>query len=201
MGCPVTEPAGPTGVSLSLRESVPDWAALRGRAITFASITVTESLNWVDDGCAEQLAHALDAGVHAGIRHLARQGGAVDQARHAVRAGAPLGAFAPGVLAPTLDARAAGIDDRFVKTWIKTLRGEAGIRRVLVQAEFEDWQHRFHPDKWADSDVVLWLVRRNGIPGRPGWFHSRLGLHQHSSRTLAPESALVYPFTLADVLL
>lgn len=197
----MTEPAGASGVGLEPRECVPDWAELRARAVTFASITVTENLNWSDSGSARQLTRALDAGVHAGIRHLAREGGAVDQARHVVRTGAPLGAFAPGVLAPALDARAAGIDDRFVKTWIKTIRGEAGIGKVLVYAEFEDWQHRFHPDKWADSGVVLWLVRRNGIPGRPGWFHSRLGVHQHTGDGPAATSALVYPFTLADVLL
>lgn len=196
----MTEPAGAAGVGLALRESVSDWARLRAGSVAFASVTVTESLNWVDDSSARQLTRALEAGVHAGIRHLARQGGAIDQARHVVRTGAPLGAFAPGVLAPALDARADGIDDRFVKTWIKTLRAEAGIRRVLVYASFEDWQHRFHPDKWADSDVVLWLVRHNGIAGRPGWFHSRLGIHQHAADDRAEESALVYPFTLADVL-
>lgn len=190
-----------SGVGLDLRESVPDWPGLRGRAVTFASITVTENLNWSDAGSAQQLSRALDAGVHAGIRHLAREGGAIDQARHVVRTGAPLGAFAPGVLAPALDARAPGIDDRFVKTWLKTLRGEAGIRKVLVYAEFDDWQHRFHPDKWADADVVLWLVRGNGIPGRPGWFHSRLGVHQHTGEGPVAPSALVYPFTLTDVLL
>ena len=34
-------------------------------------------------------------------------------------------------------------------------------------------------------DVVLWLVRHNGIAGRPGWFHARLGLHQHAYSGLA----------------
>ncbi|MFC4002743.1 GH25 family lysozyme [Prauserella oleivorans] len=197
----MTEPGAERGISLSLHETVPDWAAVRAASITFASITVTESLNWTDSTAARQLRDALHAGVHAGIRHFARPGGAQDQARHLVRTGAPLGAFAPGALAPALDARAEGVDDRFVKAWIKAVRNEAGLRRVLVYAAFDDWQHRFRPDKWADSDVVLWLIRHNGIPGRPGWFHSRLGLHQHSAGNGFGADALVYPFTLADVLL
>ncbi|MBK1785532.1 GH25 family lysozyme [Prauserella cavernicola] len=188
-------------MDLSLHETVDDWAAMRARSVRFASITVTESLNWTDDTAVRQLGDALRAGVHAGIRHYARAGAVQDQARHFVRTGMPLGAFAPGALAPTLDVGADGIDDRFIKAWIKAVRSASGVRRVLVYATYEDWLHRFRPDKWADSEVVLWLVRHNGIPGRPGWFHSRLGLHQHSAGRPHGADALVYPFTLADVLL
>ncbi|WP_199432613.1 glycoside hydrolase family 25 protein [Qaidamihabitans albus] len=188
------------GVDLSLHQVVPDWPAARAHAVSFASITVTESLNWTDAGAARQLGAAQQAGIHTGIRHYARPGAVHDQAEHLVRTGRLLGAFAPGALAPTLDVEATGVDDRFIKSWIKAVRHASGFRRVLVYAGYEQWLHRLHPDKWADSEVVLWLVRHNGIPGRPGWFHSRLGLHQHSGGEYGVD-ALVYPFTLADVLL
>lgn len=192
---------GQCGVTVLARAKPPDWAALRARAVAFASVSVTESLNWTDEDAARQLVAASRAGVHAGIRHFARPGAVADQVRHLVRTGMPLGAFAPGALAPTLDVRATGVDDRFVKSWIKAIRHATGIRRVLVAAPYEMWVHGLRPGKWADDDVVLWLARHNGIPGRPGWFHPRLGLHQHGEGDGIGAEALVYPFTLTDVLL
>jgi lysozyme len=195
------------GINLSLHATVADWLAVRSDAVCFASVTVTESINWSDGGAQRQVEAAQRAGVRAGIRHYARPGAAYDQAEHCVRLGKQLDVFGPGSLAPTLDVEAVGVDDRFIRAWIKTVRHAAGIRRVLVYAPYEHWLHQLNPDKWADSDVVLWVSRHNGIPGRPGWFHQRLGLHQHSSAQ-APGlhgpiglDALVYPFTLADLLL
>ncbi|SFB47653.1 Glycosyl hydrolases family 25 [Amycolatopsis marina] len=185
------------GINLTHHEVVDDWHAVRADGVNFASITITESANWSDPAAARNLGGAQQAGLHTGGRHFARPGGAPDQAEHFVRIAKPLGAFAPGSLAPALDVRVEGVDDRFIRSWIKTVRQATGIRRVLVYADFEQWSHAFHPDKWADSEVVLWLARHNGIPGRPGWFHARLGLHQHEHG----RDALVYPFTLTDVLL
>lgn len=186
------------GINLAHHETVHDWDAVHGSGVAFASITTTESMNWSDPVAARQVASARDAGLRTGVRHFARPGGPGEQAEHAARFARPLGALAAGSLAPALHVAVEGVDDKFIKTWIKTLRHTTGIRRVLVYADYEHWLHQqLHPDKWADREVVLWLVRHNGIPGRPGWFHSRLGLHQHS----AGRDALVYPFTLADLLL
>jgi len=192
-------------MNLSLHATVADWDAVRNHAVHFASITVTENVNWSDSGAERQIAAAQRAGIRAGIRHYARPGAAQAQAEFCVRLGKQLGVFGPGSLAPALDVDAVGVDDRFVKTWIKAMRNASGIRRVLVYAPYDYWLRRLHPDKWADADVVLWVSRHNGIPGRPGWFHPRLGLHQHTD--VKGEGydgpigmdALVYPFTLADV--
>lgn len=190
-----------TGISLAPHSPPTDWQALAARrAVTFASIDITENSNWADRDAAASLTAALNAGIHAGLRHRARPGGPQDQARHVVRVGKPLGAFTPGTLAPTLDARAEGVDDRFVRTWIRTLRQEAVLRRVLVYADVEHWLHRFRPERWADDGVVLWSAWHNGIPGRAGWFHPRLGLHEHSGDSRVGRHGLVYPFTLADIL-
>ena len=189
------------GVNLALHATVDDWQALRRRAVSFAAVTVTEGLNWLDENAVRQVTIAQRAGLHVGIRHYARAGAPAYQARYLVETGKPLGAFAPGALAPTLDVGANGIDDRFIKTWIKAWRHASGLQRVLVYADHDDWAHRFSPDKWADDEVVLWLVRRNGIPGRPGWFHSRLGVHQHGHTGGIGTDALVYPFALDDLLL
>lgn len=196
------------GIDLSLHATVRDWSKLRDASACFASITVTENVNWIDSGAQRQIAAAQRAGVRVGIRHYARPGAVQDQAGHCVRVGKRLGVFGPGSLAPALDVEAAGVDDRFVRAWIKSVRHAAGIRRVLVCAPYEYWLRQLNPDRWTDSDVVLWVNRHNGIPGRPGWFHPRLGLHRHSA---APAGygftgpvgfdALVYPFTLGDLLL
>ncbi|MBB5852924.1 GH25 family lysozyme M1 (1,4-beta-N-acetylmuramidase) [Amycolatopsis umgeniensis] len=202
------DPEGEHGVTLSHRETVTDWAAVRGADIRFASVTVSENTNWRDVAAERNLAGAQHAGIHTGARHYARPGAVHDQADHFVRTASALGAFAPGSLAPALEVEAPSVDDRFIKAWIKHVRHAARIERVLVYAGLDCWTDRLHPDKWADSEVVLWLVRHNEIPGRPGWFHSRLGLHQHGFGTGLPgvdgpiaQDAVVYPFALSDVLL
>ncbi|NIH87147.1 GH25 family lysozyme [Amycolatopsis granulosa] len=204
----MTEGSTERGINLALHATVADWDAVRAGAVSFASITVTENTNWLDHGAGKQIEAAQQAGIRTGIRHYARPGAPHDQAELCVRAGRGLGVFGPGSLAPTLEVEAEGIDDRFVRAWIKTVRQTAGIERVVVYADYGLWLRRLHPEKWADREVVLWVARHNDIPGRPGWFHPRLALHEHSSVPPMPGvsgpigmDALVYPFTLADLLL
>jgi lysozyme len=204
----MTEPESERGINLSHHEIVDDWNAVRHDDVRFASVTVTENTNWTDLAAERQLLHAQEAGIHAGARHYARPGAVHDQATHFVRTAKKLGAFSPGSLAPTLEVAAASVDDKFVKGWIKAVRHEARIERVMVYADYDCWLHRLNPDKWADSEVTLWVIRQNGIPGRPGWFHSRLGVHQHGKgatvhgiRGPVAQDAVVYPFTLADLLI
>jgi lysozyme len=202
------EPDVERGVDLSHRELVDDWNAVRDSDVRFASVTITENTNWSDLTAERHLLHAQEAGIHAGARHYARPGAAHDQAEHFVRTASKLGAFSPGSLAPALEVSAASVDDKFIKAWIKAMRHAARIQRVLVYADHDCWLHRLHPDKWADSEVVLWLVRHNGIPGRPGWFHSRLGVQQYGNDDSVPgvrgpiaQDAVVYPFKMTDLLL
>jgi GH25 family lysozyme M1 (1,4-beta-N-acetylmuramidase) len=202
------EPDVERGVDLSHRELVDDWNAVRDSDVRFASVTITENTNWSDLTAERHLLHAQEAGIHAGARHYARPGAAHDQAEHFVRTAGKLGAFSPGSLAPALEVSAASVDDKFIKAWIKAMRHAARIQRVLIYADHDCWLHRLHPDKWADSEVVLWLVRHNGIPGRPGWFHSRLGVQQYGYDESVPgvrgqiaQDAVVYPFKMTDLLL
>ncbi|MEV7095856.1 GH25 family lysozyme [Amycolatopsis sp. NPDC051045] len=204
----MTEPESELGISLSHRERVADWQAVRAAQTRFVSVTISENVNWSSSAAERNLAGAQEAGLHAGGRHYARPGAVHDQADFFVRTASRLGAFAPGSLAPALEVAAPSVDDRFVKAWIKHVRHAARIERVLVYADHDAWAHRLHPDRWADSEVVLWLIRHNGIPGRPGWFHSRLGVHQHACAPDVPgiagpveQNAVVYPFTLGDLLL
>ncbi|MBE1500827.1 hypothetical protein H4696_007927 [Amycolatopsis lexingtonensis] len=204
----MTEPESERGISLSHRERVIDWHAVRAADTKFVSVTISENVNWTNLAAEQSLAGAQEAGLHVGGRHYARPGGAHDQAEFFVRTASRLGAFAPGSLAPVLEVAAPNVDDRFIKSWIKHVRHAARIERVLVYADHDCWAHRLHPDRWADSEVVLWLIRHNGIPGRPGWFHSRLGVHQHAYGPdvrgvdgPVEQNAVVYPFTLGDLLL
>ncbi|WP_007023497.1 glycoside hydrolase family 25 domain-containing protein [Saccharomonospora iraqiensis] len=193
------EPVPTTGISLATggtlsARSVPAMPA-------FVAVLVTEGPNGVASTAARLLGDMLRAGVRAGLRHHADPGGAREQARHMVRTGLDLGAFAPGALAPSLDVRAEGVDDRFVRTWVRTVRRVAEIRTVLVHGDDTVWRHRLRPDRWADDDVILTLARHNGVPGRPGWFHPRLGTHEYAAGHGVGHEALVYPFTLGDLLL
>jgi hypothetical protein len=202
------EPEPEQGINLSHHATVDDWSSLQAKAVCFASVTVTENVNWSDLAAERALAAAHDAGIHAGARHYARPGAVREQAHYFVRIAEKLGAFEPGALAPTLEVRAEGVDDGFVKTWIKAVRHDSGVERVLVYADLDLWTKHLHPDKWADKEVILWLTKNNNIPGRPGWFHPRLGIHQYRSGTEAigahgavGQDAIVYPFTLTDLLL
>jgi lysozyme len=204
----MTEPECERGIDLSHREIVDDWKAVHDSEVRFASVTVTENTNWSDLTAERHVAAAQEAGIHTGARHYARPGAAHDQAEHFVRTASRLGAFAPGSLAPALEVAAPSVDDKFIKAWIKAMRHAAKVERVLIYAEHEFWLHRLHPEKWADAEVSLWLVRHNGIPGRPGWFHARLGLQQYGNDGSVPgvrgsiaQNAVVYPFTLNDLLL
>ncbi|WP_290054205.1 glycoside hydrolase family 25 protein [Amycolatopsis solani] len=204
----MTGPESERGISLSHRERVSDWYAVRAADTKFVSVTISENVNWSNGAAERNLAGAQEAGLHVGGRHYARPGAVHDQADHFVRTASRLGAFATGSLAPALEVAAPSVDDRFIKAWIKHVRHAARIERVLVYADHDCWANRLHPDRWADSEVILWLTRHNGIPGRPGWFHSRLGLHQHACAADVPgiagpveQNAVVYPFTLGDLLL
>ena len=204
----MTEPECERGLSLSHREQVGDWGAVRATQARFVSVTISESTNWSNAAAERNLAGAQQEGLHAGARHYARPGAVHDQAEHFVRTASKLGAFATGSLAPALEVAAESVDDRFIKAWIKHVRHAAKLERVLVYAEQDCWAQRLHPDRWADSEVMLWTVRHNGIPGRPGWFHARLGVHEHAfgpdvAGIAGPvaQLAVVYPFTMADLLL
>src|SRR5262245_45280580 len=109
------------GISLSLHATVTNWGAVRSATARFASITITDNLTWSDIGAEPQVEEAQVAGMRAGIRHYARPGAAGDQAHHCASVGKRLGVFVPGALAPTLDVEAEGVDDRFIRTWIKTV--------------------------------------------------------------------------------
>lgn len=205
----MSEPDTELGITLSYRETVDDWAAVRTGDFRFASVTPTENTNWSALAAERLLAGAQRAGIHTGARHYARPGAVHDQAEFFVRTASKLGAFAPGSLAPALEGEAMSVDDKFIKAWIKAVRHAARIKRVLIYADYDCWvSQRLNPDRWADSEVILWLVKYNGIPGRPGWFHSRLGLHQHAFAPEVPgvrgqvaQYTVVYPFTLGDLLL
>lgn len=199
----MTEPEdAERGINLAHHQTLPDWRNARANGVLFSSVTITEGMNWSDPNATRQVLDSQRAGIRTGVRHCARPSAVHEQVTHFVRTGAQLGAFDPGSLAPALDVRFHGVDDRFIRGWIRTVRRAAKVRRVLVYADYDDWAHRLHPDKWADPEVVLWLARTNGIPGRPGWFHSRLGVHQHDAgRDHGGQDSLVYPFTLADLLL
>jgi len=170
----LTEPDPERGINLSHHETVGDWRAARAGGVLFASVTVTEGMNWSDPAATRQAVESQRAGIRTGVRHCARPSAVHEQATNFVRTGEQIDAFTPGSLAPALDVRVDGVDDRFIRGWIKAVRRAAKIERVLVYADYEHWTHRLHPDKWADGEVVLTgpavLVAQGEL--RPEWIAS-----------------------------
>lgn len=96
----------------------------------------------------------------------------------------------------------------FVADFIGRLRAATGVRRVLVYANLDWYRNVLRPAEWTDPDVLLWIARYNGDPGRPGWSHPQLALHQHTQQGRVPgvagnvdRNATVGSYSLAQLTL
>ncbi len=177
------------GIDISHWNRVTDWNAVRGNNITYASIKVTESTDFVDQDAAGHAAGARGVGIRAGGYHFARTTPIDRQVAHFVARLNAHGLLAAGSLAPMLDMEAAelrGEANPFVAAFIARFRAVTGQRKVLVYANLDWWTRVLRPNEWADADVLLWIARYNGDPGNPGWAHPRLALHQHTSQGAVP---------------
>lgn len=177
------------GIDVSHHNQVDDWQAVHGNNISFVCVKVTESTGFTDDAAGKHADGARAAGIHAGGYHFARATDVTAQVQHFAANLRAHDLLTAASLAPMLDMEASSLEgnaNAFVTDFIATLRAETGIRRVLVYANLNWWQHILRPDDWADADVSLWIARFNGKPGRPGWSHPRLALHQHSDRGVVP---------------
>ncbi|WET83263.1 LysM peptidoglycan-binding domain-containing protein [Amycolatopsis sp. QT-25] len=169
--------------------AVTDWNAVRGNGISFCSFKLTEGTAYTDTTSPGRIPAARAAGIAAGGYHFARPGnigGQVDHFAASLRAAGLLGG---GALAPMLDMEAAelrGGANGFVRDFIGRLRAATGIRRVLVYANLDWYRNVLRPGDWIDPDVLLWIARYNGDPGRPGWAHPQLAVHQHTQQGRVP---------------
>ncbi|MBM7771718.1 GH25 family lysozyme M1 (1,4-beta-N-acetylmuramidase) [Actinokineospora baliensis] len=198
------------GIDVSRYNTVNDWRAVRGNNITYASVKLTESTDWVDASGPSHVAGARSAGIAVGGYHFARATNVQDQVDHFTAHLRRHGLLAAGSLAPMLDMEAAELRSNanaFVADFITRLRATAGIRRVLVYANL-DWYRNVLRADWADGDTMLWIARYNGDPGNPGWNHHRLALHQHTSTGRVPgipgpvdRDATIGPWTLGALTL
>lgn len=177
------------GIDISHHNQVKDWHAVHGNNITFVSVKLTESTGFTDPAAGEHVNGARGAGIHAGGYHFARNADVATQVDHfAANLGAH-GLLDNASLAPMLDMEVRELRQHanaFVTDFVHRLRQRTGLRRVLVYANLDWWQHVLRPDSWADPDISLWIARFNGKPGQPGWTHPQLALHQHSSHGTVP---------------
>lgn len=177
------------GIDVSHHNRVDDWKAVRGNNITYASIKLTESAGFVDNAAAGHANRARAAGIRVGGYHFARAGDVAGQVRHFATQLRARGMTGAGSLAPMLDMEAAelrGTANAFVDEFIDRLRAATGQRKVLVYANLDWYRNVLKPDRWADGDVRLWIARFNGNPGKPGFEHPKLALHQHTSEGKVP---------------
>jgi GH25 family lysozyme M1 (1,4-beta-N-acetylmuramidase) len=199
------------GIDVSHFNQVNDWHAVRGNNITFTSVKVTESTDFVDNAASGHASRARNAGIHVGGYHFARRTDVAHQVRHFTDRLRANGLLAAGSLAPMIDMEAQelrGTANQFLANFIRQLRQAAGVRRVLVYANLDWWRTVLRPVEWADHDVHLWIARFNGIPGKPGFAHPKLALHQHTDRGNVPgipgkvdRDATIAGHTLASLLL
>lgn len=198
------------GIDVSHHNRVDDWAAVRGNNITYVSIKLTESTGFVDNAAAGHADRARRAGIRVGGYHFARNGDIGAQVRHFGNRLRAVGMIGHDSMAPMLDMEAQELRasaNPFVAGFIRRLRGETGIRRVLVYANLDWWNNVLRPAEWADDDVRLWVARFNGDPGNTGFAHPKLALHQHTDRGRVPgisgfvdRNATVGNHTIASVL-
>lgn len=199
------------GIDVSHHNTVADWHAVHGNNISFVSVKLTESTTFVDPAAAGHVAGARGAGIHVGGYHFARDTDVDAQVEKFTASLNTHDLLRPDSLAPMLDMEAQTLlrhrPDTFVAEFIQRLRKRTGVHRVLVYANLDTWRHVLHPGEWADAHVGLWIARFNGDPGKPGWSHPRLVLHQHTNHGTVPgipahvdRDATVGAHTLADIL-
>jgi GH25 family lysozyme M1 (1,4-beta-N-acetylmuramidase) len=177
------------GIDLSHWNRVDNFNTVRANGITYASIKTTEGTGYIDPAATSHTNGARAAGIRVGGYHFARDVNVDYQVAHFVNELRARGLLEPGSLAPMLDMESAELRDnanQFVAAFISRLRAVTGQRRVLVYANLDWWTRVLRPDEWADDDVFLWIARYNGDPGKPGWNHRRLALHQHTSDGTIP---------------
>jgi GH25 family lysozyme M1 (1,4-beta-N-acetylmuramidase) len=198
------------GIDVSHHNEVKDWHKVRGNNITFASIKVTDGEKFVDPQARHHVPGARAAGVRTGGYHFARKGNVqkqVDLFFEHLHARALLSSTS---MAPMLDMEAADLRstaNTFIPQFIAKLRAKAGIKRIFVYANLDWFENVLRPNEWADANVMLWVARFNGNPGKPGFEHSKLVLHQHSDKGNVPgipghvdRDATVGNHKLADLL-
>lgn len=199
------------GIDVSHHNQVNDWHAVRGNNISFVSVKLTDSTNFVDPAASGHVSGARGAGIHVGGYHFARQADIETQVEKFAASLTSHDLLSSASIAPMVDIEQAALlqhqPDMFVADFLQRLRKRTGVHRVLVYANLDTWRHTLHPDEWADDHVALWIARFNGDPGRPGWSHPRLVLHQHSENGNVPgipahvdRDATVGTHTLADIL-
>lgn len=200
------------GIDVSHHNTVDDWHAVRGNNITFASIKVTDGEEFVDPQARHHGPAARAAGIRVGGYHFARTGNVqtqVDSFFKQLHARAMLSSTS---LAPMLDMEeASGLRstaNTFIPQFIEKFRAKAGLMRVFVYANLDWFQNVLRPNEWADANVMLWIARFNGNPGKPGFSHPNLVLHQHTESGKVPgipghvdRDATIGSHKLADLLL
>ena len=177
------------GIDISHYNTVNDWAAVAGNNITFASIKVTESVDFTDGVAGAHTAGARSAGIHPGGYHFARDVAIDGQVIHFVNTLQAHALLNNDAMAPMLDMEAAELRDNadaFVTEFIRQYRFVTGLSRIFVYANLDWWTNVLSPNVWADDEVRLWIARYNGDPGNPGWYHPRLALHQHTNQGVVP---------------
>ena len=144
------------GIDISHHNQVDDWHAVRGNNIGFVCVKVTESTGFTDDAAGKHADGARSVGIKVGGYHFARNTDVSAQIRHFATALRAHDLLTADSLAPMLDMEADALQagaNTFVPNFIRALRDETGVRRVLVYANLNWWQHILRPDDWADADV------------------------------------------------
>lgn len=198
------------GIDISHHNQVTDWHAVHGNNITYVSVKLTESTGFTDPAAGGHVTGARAVGIHAGGYHFARNTDIATQVDHFAANLRAHGLLGAGSLAPMLDMEVRELrqhGNAFVPDFVRRLRQQTGVRKVLVYANLDWWENVLRPDDWDDKDISLWIARFNGNPGHPGWSHPQLVLHQHSSAGTVPgipahvdRDATVGTHKLADVL-
>ncbi len=198
------------GIDVSHHNKVADWHAVHGNNITYASVKLSESTGFTDPAAGGHVSGARGVGIHVGGYHFARNAAVEAQVDRFVAGLRAHDLLRADSLAPMLDIESTDLfahANTFIPDFVQRLRKQTGVHRVLVYASLDTWQRFLRPNEWADQHVALWVARYNGDPGKPGWVHPKLVLHQHTDKGNVPgipahvdRDATVGGHTLADIL-
>lgn len=181
--------------------TVTDWRAVANDGIVGTSVKVSQALNYLNPLRGVQTFGARAVGVVPGGYHFGDpRVSATEQARYFITHARALGLLDAGALAPMYDAEdwvGGGLSwsspdqlTHHIREFIRVLRDEADVNRVLVYGSLNWWVSGWlRPNEWQHDgvEVLNWIAYYNGDPGNTGtWHDARDALHQHTSDGVVP---------------
>lgn len=177
------------GIDVAKYQQHIDWKTVANSGYEFAYIKATEGRGYTSPTLDRQLDGARNAGMTTGLYHFARPDTNKPEPEADTFAAAlnKRDADTAGHLAPCLDMEREGDDlPAWIGGFLDALRNLTDRDDITVYASSSWFNDKLDPDAWVDENIHLWVAHYGAKPGKPGYKHDRVAMHQHASDGKVP---------------